>query len=215
MKIISKYRDFYDYLSGIYGEDPLIVLDRRSSDPKIMFSPDTSYKLRLYIGGHLVEGWYTGGQFYYGHDIEQFRISDSVNSKYSKYYRQALHYGNGVMQKLYGRTDVTVVNIKHEYIRNHIRTVHVLTEPIVDLFDINEKENCPILIKTDDDNNARHYPKLDELGLASFLPADLVYRWISDWLSLQRTKAENHIDTRTNIEKIECDGFDKITSFRK
>ena len=33
MKIISKYKDYYDYLSGIYGEDPLKVLDRREVDP--------------------------------------------------------------------------------------------------------------------------------------------------------------------------------------
>jgi hypothetical protein len=211
MKIISKYKDYYDYLSGIYGEDPLIVLDRRSSDPKQTFMSDTNYKLRLYIGGHLVEGWYIGGQYYYGNDLEQFRIPDDANSKYIR----RLHFGSTTLQKLYGRIDVGVVDIKHEYIMNHTRTVHVLTEPIVDLFDINEKENCPIVLKTDDNNNARCYPKLDELGLAVFLPADLVYRWISDWVSLQRTKAENHIDTRTNVEKIESDGFDKVTSFRK
>lgn len=29
MKIISKYKDYYDYLVGIYGEDPLKILDRR------------------------------------------------------------------------------------------------------------------------------------------------------------------------------------------
>ena len=33
MKIISKYKDYYDYLSGIYGEDPLKILDRREVDP--------------------------------------------------------------------------------------------------------------------------------------------------------------------------------------
>jgi hypothetical protein len=29
MKIISKHKDYYDYLVGIYGEDPLKILDRR------------------------------------------------------------------------------------------------------------------------------------------------------------------------------------------
>ena len=33
MKIISTYKDYYDYLSGIYGEDPLKILDRREVDP--------------------------------------------------------------------------------------------------------------------------------------------------------------------------------------
>lgn len=210
MRIISKYKDYFDYLSGIYGEDPLIVLDRRKSDPKPLFTPNC--KLRLYIGGHLVESWFTGGQFYYGSALEQFDIPED-NYRYRKYYRQALHFGNAVMQKLYGTSDVKVVDIKDEYTLHHFHTVHVLTEPIIDLFDINEKENCPIVLKID--NDVYHYPKLDELGLPGFLSAETAYHWVSDWLSLQRTKAENHVDTRTNIEKIESDGFDKITSFRK
>lgn len=28
MKIISKFKDYYDYLIGVYGQDPLKVLDR-------------------------------------------------------------------------------------------------------------------------------------------------------------------------------------------
>lgn len=34
------------------------------------------------------------------------------------------------------------------------------------------------------------------------------------WLSLQRTKAENKPDARTNVQKIESHGFDNKTSFR-
>jgi len=29
MKILGKYKDYYDYLQGIYDVDPLLVLDRR------------------------------------------------------------------------------------------------------------------------------------------------------------------------------------------
>ena len=28
MKIIAKVKDYYDYLKGIYGEDPKLVLNR-------------------------------------------------------------------------------------------------------------------------------------------------------------------------------------------
>ena len=34
MKIISKYKDYYDYLTGIYGVDDKIVLDRRGWEGK-------------------------------------------------------------------------------------------------------------------------------------------------------------------------------------
>jgi len=33
MKIIDNKKDYYDYLSGIYGIDNLIVYDRRGSVP--------------------------------------------------------------------------------------------------------------------------------------------------------------------------------------
>ena len=33
MKIIDNKKDYYDYLSGIYGIDELIVFDRRGSVP--------------------------------------------------------------------------------------------------------------------------------------------------------------------------------------
>ena len=38
MKIIDKYKDYYDYLQGIYGQDPLAVYDRRGS---VVFNKDT------------------------------------------------------------------------------------------------------------------------------------------------------------------------------
>lgn len=37
---------------------------------------------------------------------------------------------------------------------------------------------------------------------------------LSNWLSERISKKENIIDKRTNVEKLESKGFDKITSFR-
>lgn len=31
MKIIDRYKDYYDYLSGIYGIDELVIFDRREN----------------------------------------------------------------------------------------------------------------------------------------------------------------------------------------
>jgi hypothetical protein len=33
MKIISKYKDYYDYLQGVLGQDELVVYDRRDAFP--------------------------------------------------------------------------------------------------------------------------------------------------------------------------------------
>ena len=32
MKIISKYKDYYDYLGGIYGRDDTLTYDRRKTE---------------------------------------------------------------------------------------------------------------------------------------------------------------------------------------
>ena len=50
MKIISKYKDVYDYLTGIYGEDPLLILDRREFDiNRISASQFYNTKIQLFI----------------------------------------------------------------------------------------------------------------------------------------------------------------------
>lgn len=215
MKIISTYKDYYDYLSGIYGADPLVVLDRRTTCPKPVFLSDI--KLRLYIGGYLVEAWYAGGQAYYGNTLDQFVPVDKHGTSKYRFPSRILNFDTQKLSRLYGDIripDSQLAIFSHRfYPHRYSEQVHVLKTPIADSFNINEKENCPIILKVD--NETYQYPKLEELGLTRFLSADVVYRWISDWLSLQRTKAENHVDTRTNIEKIESDGFDKITSFRK
>ena len=37
MKIISKFKDYYDFLQGIYGVDPLLVLDRTKGTPNPLY----------------------------------------------------------------------------------------------------------------------------------------------------------------------------------
>lgn len=36
LKIISKFKDYCDYLAGVYGEDPLLVSDLRDDHPLFM-----------------------------------------------------------------------------------------------------------------------------------------------------------------------------------
>jgi hypothetical protein len=81
MKILSKYKDYYDYLTGIYGEDPLIILDRRSYK-KIdleykgwkhrLFNVPQIYTFSLIIGNFYIEGIKYGDSFYYGSWIHCF-----------------------------------------------------------------------------------------------------------------------------------------------
>lgn len=50
MKIISKFKDYYDYLQGIYGVYPKLVLDKREFNP-IQYFESFSVK-HLFIGDY-------------------------------------------------------------------------------------------------------------------------------------------------------------------
>ena len=194
MKIISKYKDYYDYLTGVYGEDPLIVLDRTKYDLlPYLISNDTVIK--LYIGGYLFEGYKQNDKYYWGEDIKQFGDFKKYISTYS-----------------YNNPNVDIKDLV--YIKDSkLRYPYVLIKPVLDSKLINEKENCPILLEWSKDKYLK-YPILSDFDIASFIPPEELYKIISDWLSLQRTKSENKIDNRTNLEKIQTNGFDKKTSFR-
>jgi len=73
MKIITKrsQKDYYDFLIGVYGEDPLIVLDRTKND-KLPYSISNDVVVRFYIGGYLVEGYKINDSYYYGENLHEF-----------------------------------------------------------------------------------------------------------------------------------------------
>lgn len=74
MKIISKFKDYYDYLVGIYGEDSNLVLDRRKTD-KIDVSCLNDTIIEFYIGGYKIQGFAHDSKIYYGDDIKQFKYN--------------------------------------------------------------------------------------------------------------------------------------------
>ena len=57
MKIISKYKDYYDYLSGVWGEDPKLVLVRKGEFVVQSTNPSgcDMYVLTFIIGGIMIQ----------------------------------------------------------------------------------------------------------------------------------------------------------------
>lgn len=81
MKIISKYKDYYDYLVGIYGEDPKLILDRRSFTSKLNLR---DYDLLvLHFAGKRYDGLYLKEKFYWGKDISKIFKLEEPKKKYS------------------------------------------------------------------------------------------------------------------------------------
>lgn len=87
MKILSKFKDYYDYLQGIYGIDTTLVLDRTEyvSRPYI---PSINSVETFIIGDYKVQGFWHKGKIYYGKEIESLgiRIHNSYFSKDADYY---------------------------------------------------------------------------------------------------------------------------------
>jgi len=208
MRIISKFKDFYDFLSGIYGVDPLIVLNRLDftmptfSTLSISNDLPDEGKLRLYIGGFLIESYYKGDKIYYGEDLKQFADVE----KHSKWYYR-FNRSDDVKPDDY-------ISIKIGSYRYSYQHFNLIIKK--DMTKMNDKYNCPILLRKDDDKDENLYKNciLKDLNLNSFVSPEEVYKMISDWISYQRTIAEDHVDTMTNVQKIESKGFDKKTSFR-
>ncbi len=72
MKIISKFKDYYDYLVGVYGIDEKLILDRTEFYPTSRFVSPNDSKVTFFICGYQVDGLYRDGRFYYGGDLAQF-----------------------------------------------------------------------------------------------------------------------------------------------
>lgn len=215
MKIISQYKDYYDYLSGVWGEDPLIVLDRREfSTPKNCLGYNGI--LKFFIGGYRIEGFQYENKIYFGEDLNQFEMVDKY-SRYGDYwdfYWFTSHIESEYKTNGLTHEDFIMIDKKYKdlsYIRNTEKIV--LKRPIKDLKNINEKFNCPILM-LDVSNKVVKNPVLKDFNINSVLPPEEAYQMIYDWLSLQKTKSENILDTRNDKLKIESKGFDNKTSFR-
>lgn len=194
MKIIDKRgtKDYYDYLAGIYGIDEKIVLDRRGRN----FFGYIPEKFTLHIAGYVVEGLCIRGKFYYGEALNKFKVD-----KNSRRYWLSKH-----LKRDY-KASIEV------YHADMISAEWVYIKPMKDPENVNDKENCAVIISRYG-NTYYKFPLLKDFNLGSFVPAAIVYKWLDAWLSVQITKKEDTSVGLTDKEKISNKGFDKKSSFR-
>ena len=197
MKLISKYKDYYDYLVGIYGEDPKLILDRREKEDYLL---PTKGKITFYIAGYVIEGLVTEkSNIYYGKYLNQFIVEKSNELKWWKNWKWLSHHTKRNYDKSY--------HIKYKDLEDWY-----YLEPVVDINSTNNIHNCPILIETY--YGIAKYPKLDNLDIPSLIPAETIYKWLTEWLSNQITEKEKQIKPISDKIKIQNKGFDIKKSFR-
>lgn len=200
MTIISKFKDYYDYLTGMWGIDPKAILDRSryTKTPDIIHEGDC---VRFFICGFRVDGYFKEGRWHYGEDLYKFERE----YKFSRWLHN-IRSGDGEI----GSRTVSVPAYKDRFSpRQEYHTLNVDIVRYPYLRCPNEKENTAILIQ----KGSKYFPNpiLKDYNMGSLLPPESIYLMLTDWL-LREVEVPN---TQTNKEKILAHGFDYKTSFRK
>ena len=201
MKILSKYKDFYDYVAGSYGVDEKLILDRRDFQILDPLYLKEGFLVKLYIGGMHYEGYLYNGKFYWGEKL--FEIVKGEIPYYEKWKNKDI--------------DRKTVYVKGYDSLGRASGTTVMYEGIES--DINDRTGVPILLAHPSGtfNPLRnHYflknPRLSDFDFNKMLSGEEVWMLLSNWLSKQKDKPI--INQQTDKEKIVSKGFDLKQSFR-
>ena len=214
MKIISKFKDYYDYKVAEYGIDENLVYDRRLPMGVNIAIPqrewltldntadDEALHSVLYVGNELVHLFatpskvYTHWDFADSEDLWHGDLSVLMND--GKKIRLVSYLSSSrdtLIKQLEASREDNVFNLKDN-------------PPFLDL-----KQPLLLIFNRDyrSENRATHYLNLQELGV--YLDPDFVWQNIAQYLSYLKTQAEQSPELPNDL-KIESKGFDKKHSFR-
>lgn len=209
MKIISKYKDYYDYLSGIYGVDPLITYNRNPyyygwNDNKIdgflpNFNGNNTYnpfQYRIFcICGKIYGIVYHKNKSYYTYE-EQFNLYKNIEKNYRQYERHEFY---SFLKIVYGYKEYNFSNLKFI--------------PTFQSTNINQKYNCPVIILPGINmNNLYFNQRLSDYKFNKIISDKDIYLQITDFLSKKEIEMPSDPNDMIRYEE---KGFDKKTSFRK
>ncbi|UOP05387.1 hypothetical protein [Conchiformibius kuhniae] len=228
MKIISKYKDFYDYLVGMYGQDPVLVYDRRDgSDAAALTPPAPEQEARsgacvrhalLCVGDECVH-LFVGRNQVFSHwnllDAEDF-------FELGKLYHYCVGMGEPLEPLAFQNGErYVLLSDLHESWQN-LRGENVRAAPeFARLFGA-ENADVPVLLWQGEAVRRGRYanevaatvwcnPCLQRLGV--YLDADWVWRTLSQFLSDVRARSEMRHEA-PDRDKIVNKGFDERVSFR-
>lgn len=208
MKIISKYKDYYDYLIGVYGEDPLLILDRRSYN-KIKYYEDGIYLLN--IGNVSLEGICQNNVFYWGKNLKKFHNELAVN--YSSWRFNTFKHER--MLRKYDKSK-HIIYTTTTYPRNRI----IECSRIIHKIPINRvvQDNIPISLYYINEPGVllfrQNFPILENLNINKIYSPGDIWNLLSNYLSQQVTLKEPTVPIGDDKIRIQSHGFDLKNSFR-
>lgn len=201
MKIISKYKDYYDYLAGINGIDEKLILDRSKFTPTpTIYSLDEGKLYTFHVCGLRIEVIYTNEQFYCGELLKKIELPWNRNKYDFGYSKKVETHALVRLQK------GTAIVARFPYKLN-----------IKDEENINEILQCPILIETGYGGDISYqqktyskFPVLKDYNIGSVLSPEKIWNMLYDFLA----KSKDIPNTQTDKQKIIGKGFDYKHSFR-
>ena len=237
MKIISKFKDFYDYKVAKYGVDEKLVYTRVTKNfrnsPRLFSINKTQLDYNnkiLFVGDKIVLIFKTEEKLYTQFDLEDIELLKAKNSnvrvKNFSYYMKDSEItfldGNTIFVNSFINIDL------YDLLKMNRKTFYnFFIKNKKDFFDIDEENNFfnePIVLieflenVTDHDNrrSTSVYKKTYNLNLSQmgiYIDEDFVWQSLVEFLSNKRSEKEISPEV-SNENKILSKGFDLKTSFR-
>jgi hypothetical protein len=191
MKIISKYKDYYDYLQGIYGIDDKLILDRRdfNSIPK----DRCNEKVQLIIGDKILAGYHYNNEYYFGQKRLD-KLNEITKSKKVNRWDEEEGVTHWILD--------TRLNCNIKGFNND--TEFAICEYTVPKY----KESVILGVKY-------KYPKLSDYNISFILDPHTIWLILNEYLSRKVTEGEPIVPVGDDKVRLLSAGFDPKTSFRK
>lgn len=224
MKIIDNKKDYYDYLSGVYGIDNLIVYDRRGSVP---ISPDCIFLkgAEYYFSQRILpfDKPITGKHHWELKSIAKRRLAETKKRSSRKSWTEGdIYYF--ILEV--GNTHY-LFEIERWLDKKQPKCLHVETTLLDTIKDVKQRySTVPVCIiscraqywwwyhevRWEDTKGRIENPILANTFVPKLIPPDEIWQALYDYLASLKDKPIT--DTRTDTQKLESAGFDKKTSFR-
>lgn len=202
MKIIDNKKDYYDYLGGVYGIDPLAVYDRRGS-------------VKVGPGNYTVS---TYPRFWFDKDYDSelsFVRKQSNRTDFFILEVGYMQYWFSICRRLNGenRFEPELMG-RHRVERKSGDAPMVLMPADTRWFDYRlwKRLDKAELVPDSNRNLYINNPILAGTYIPGFIPAEEIWNELSSYLLSIREKPFE--DKQTDVEKVVSHGFDKKTSFR-
>lgn len=225
MRIISNYRDYYDYIAHKYG----------GGDPKIIYVRPYKLKYVPDMGGIKFER--TKRAEFYG---EKYKSKSLRNIKelYKRYYNNDLDIDirgiivgdifftqirkkpNGNFRLLQEKDLRNKETSKYRFLYKKLELINLVNSKDEDLLDVCKKVGLPVfmfnVLKNYDFEIDENMPNLGNIGVASFITASEIYQHLSYFIGNRMKDCPDMMPEIkvTDKDKIIGHGFDYKTSFR-